>query len=115
MHRGQWGGDRAVLLAQARMYRALHLGEFLGKEGKELASSSQIDNTAYLLPDDAGEVLAGVLSAGGQSAEIALLNAGVLERLDPIGAVAATVAAALVPPPAPAPPTNHHKRPRKTG
>ncbi len=91
MHRGQWGGDPGVLLAQARLYRALKLGEFLGQDGTRLARSNAIDRTNYDLGDEPGtvEVLRGVLSAGGQNAELGLLNAGVLERLDPVAAVEA--------------------------
>jgi hypothetical protein len=116
MHRGQWGGDRAVLLAQAGVYRALKLGEFIGKDGAALARTSLVDRTVYELPDGAGDVLAAILSAGGQSAEIALLNAGVLERLDPVAAAAAELGraeevTAVTPPASGALPTNNkHKR-----
>ena len=114
MYRGQWGGSPDVLLGQSRLYHGLKLEEFLGKDGAALGRTNTIDRTAYELPDDAAAVLAGVLSAGGQGAEVALINAGVLERLDPIAAVAATVAAAVVEGAAPAPaPPNGHKRPRK--
>lgn len=118
MHRGQWGGSPEVLLAQAGLYRALKLENFLGKDGAALARTSNLDRTVYELPDDAGPVLSAVLSAGGQGVEIALLNAGVLERLDPVAAVAATVAAAVAegetPPAEEAPANGHgHKRPRK--
>jgi len=114
MHRGVWGGERAILVAQAGVYRALKLADFVGKDGATLARSSLVDRTMYELPDDAGEVLASILCAGGQSAEIALLNAGVLERLDPVAAAAALGAeevTAVTPAAAGALPTNNkHKR-----
>lgn len=120
MHRGQWGGSPDVLLAQSRLYNGLALAEFMGKDGAALGRSKDIDRTAYELPDDAGSVLAAVLSAGGQGAELALINAGVLERLDPVATVAAKVAAAVAEgeaeaaAPAPAP-ANGHKRRKAAG
>ena len=111
MHRGQWGGSPDVLLAQARVYRVLQLGEFVGKDGQALARSNAIDRTIYDLGDEPGtvEVLRAVLSAGGQNAELGLLNAGVLERLDPVAAVEAAINAELAAPAA-ALAANGHKR-----
>jgi hypothetical protein len=119
MHRGQWGGSPEVLLAQKHLYDGLALGEFKGKSAEQLARLPHLDQALFDLTDDAREVLSAVLSAGGQGIELALLNAGVLERLDPIAVVAAKVEKAVKEGKAtaraalsPVPPLNGHKRTR---
>lgn len=108
MHRAPWLGGRAILWQRA-LYNGLKLGEFMGKDGGQLLRLSLIDRTAYEVPDESAAILSAILSVDGQSCDLALINAGTLERLDPLLTVAV---AAVQTPPAPPPGDDDDKTPK---
>lgn len=83
MHRSPWLGGRNILWQRA-LYNALKLGEFMGKDVGQLLRLSLLDRTVYEVPDESASILAALLSVDGQSCDLALINAGTLERLDPL-------------------------------